>query len=424
MIKSNNYRWLITFLAFIGLMVNILDRSALAYAVTPIEAEFNINHIHFGIIASAFSVGYMVMVFFGGIIVDKLGSRGVWSVAAIIWSTATLLLGFSAGITMILVLRLITGMAEGPTGPSVLKAVTTYLPANERVLSFAIIVVSAPVAAIIGAPLCSFLTAWFGWRLMFIILGGLGIIWGIIWFICYRNDPRQLKYISQTELNLISKNAAINIENIHKTTLRFILTDRSLILNNWAFFAHGYLLFFANAWLPGYFLHEFHLKLSNIGFLLMIPWMVTGVLMLICGYLSDKIYTKTRSLRLSRSMLIGISHILSALFLLPVIEIHNLTVVIICLSLALGFGLAPNSCFYALNADLARDRAATSLGVMIIYIGIAGILAPIITGIISTLTGSFSSAMYIILILNILTGLLVLLFQKPDSKIPSTSRVK
>ena len=422
--ESSKYRWVVTFLAFFGLIINILDRSALSYAIKPMEAEFHLNNTHFGILSSAFSVGYLIMVFFGGIIVDKVGARSVWTLTAVIWSIATLLLGFCSGFIMLFALRLVTGAAEGPTGPSLMKAVTNYLPLKERGLAFAIIIAASPLSSVIGAPLCSFLITEFNWKIMFFVLGVLGVIWAIIWFIYYRDTPQQSKYISQTELNLIRSVGNLPVGDLpvgnlplikqYKVSLHFILTNRSLWLNNYAFFAYGYLLFFAISWLPGYLLQEFGLTLKQVGVILTIPWLVTTVLMLVFGYLSDKIYAKTRSIRLSRSLLIGVSLVVSALFFIPTIKVSSLPVIIICLSFALGFGLAPSSCFYALNADLAKDRASTSVGIMVGCLAIAGIIAPIITGWISTLTGSFSSAMYIMLLLNISSGILVILFQKPD----------
>ena len=89
----------------------------------------------------------------------------------------------------------------------------------------------------------------------------------------------------------------------------------------------------------------------------------------------------------------------------------------IFLSLGLGFGLGPSSCFYALNADIARDRASTSAGIMVASLAVAGIIAPVITGWLSNLSGNFNSAIYLMLGINLSAGLLVIFGQSPDREV-------
>ena len=179
------------------------------------------------------------MVFSGGFIVAKFGSRSVWSVTAIVWSIATLLLGFSSGLSMIFILRLLTGMAEGPTGPCIMQSVTAWLPFKERGRALAAIIAANPFSSVIGAPLCSFLIIRYNWRVMFYILGVAGIVWGIIWLLVYRNDPAQAKYTTTDELKYINAGKFGEDTRLsaprQKVSSRFIFLSRTLILNNYAF---------------------------------------------------------------------------------------------------------------------------------------------------------------------------------------------
>ena len=393
-----------------------MDRSALAYAVKDLELQFHLNNTQFGFLSSAFSVGYMVLVFVGGFIVDRVGAKLVWSITAVIWSIATLLLGFSSGLIMIFMLRLVCGMAEGPTGPCIMKAVTTWLPFKERSRALAAIIAANPFASVIGAPLCSFLIVRFNWKIMFLILGISGIIWGIAWLVIYSDNPAKSKFTSKQELAYISAGQFSAKKHADKSW-QSILKSRTLLINNYAFFAFGYLLFFAISWLPGYLMQTHNLDLKQLGTLLMLPWLTASITMLICGFLSDWLWHKTGSLKISRSWIIGISLILGALCFLPVISSKSIVVMFIFLSLGLGFGLGPSSCFYALNADIARDRASTSAGIMVASLAVAGIIAPVITGWLSNLSGNFNSAIYLMLGINLSAGLLVIFGQSPDREV-------
>ena len=413
-------RWFITFLAFLGLIICILDRSAMSYAIKDIEHQLHLNNTEFGLLSSAFSIGYLVMVFSGGFIVNKFGSRSVWSITAVIWSIATLLLGFATGLIVIFILRLLTGMAEGPTGPSIMKSVTDWLPLKERGRALALIIAANPFSSVIGAPLCSYLIIHYNWKIMFLILGLAGIIWGGIWFMLYRDSPSQSKFTSTKEALYIEKNKFTSLEEKGlKTHLSpgFIFKSRSLLLNNFAFFAFGYLLFFALSWLPGYLMQTYHYSLKQISDLIIFPWIAATIGMLICGFLSDWLWHKTNSLKISRSYLIGFCQIIAALCFIPVTKSHEIITIFTFLSLAIGFGLAPSSCFYALNTDIARERGSIGVGLMVACLAIAGIIAPIITGWLSNLSGNFNTAIYVMLSINISAGILVLLFQAPDHEI-------
>jgi sugar phosphate permease len=416
-----NARWFMVGLAFMGIIICYMDRSALAYAIHPLESTFHLNNAQFGMLSSVFGIGYLVMVFIGGITVDKYGAHLVWGISAFIWSVATLLIGFSTGLGMLLILRLMVGVSEGPSFPAITRAVTDWLPMHERSRALAFSLAAVPFASVIGAPLSTHLVYYYGWQFMFVMLGALGIIWALIWLVVFRNKPEQFKLITASELSHIQvrPQTVVELAQEHNSSWKFILFNHSFLINNYAFFAFGYLLFFGITWLPGYLEQSFHLKLTQVELFLILPWLLATCSIITVGFISDKLWQNTRSLRISRSLIIGLCMVLSALAFIPAVISHSLVLSIICISLAIALGLAPNSCFYALNADLAPDKAATSLGVMDVFLALAGIIAPTITGISAKLTGNFNSAIIIMLMLNLSSGVLLLFIQNPDKDLRS-----
>src|SRR6202142_891380 len=81
----SNYRWVITGLIFFITLINFIDRSAISFVIEPLKKEFNFTDTQFGMILSAFGVGYMLLTAFGGWLVDRWGARLVWPLAAIAW---------------------------------------------------------------------------------------------------------------------------------------------------------------------------------------------------------------------------------------------------------------------------------------------------------------------------------------------------
>jgi ACS family hexuronate transporter-like MFS transporter len=408
------FRWKMIALAFMAVIITYLDRSALSYALVPLQAEYGFTDTDFGLIASAFGVGYMIMTVIGGVLVDRFGARKIWSLFSVFWSLSCAALAFAGGFAGFFCLRLMLGISEGPSFPALTRVSADWLPLSERARSLAVGLAAVPFASVIGAPLVSYLVTAFGWRLMFVILGSFGLVWALIWVLLFRDKPKEIKNISVAELSLIENGLETTKTRSRRTSWRFILFNRSLLVNNYAFFAFGYLLFFAITWLPGYLEQTYAIQVRQTGWFLIAPWITATLLLLLGGFLSDVIWRKTKSIRLARSYLIWICQALSAFCFLPLLFYPSLPIAMLAITFGIGFGMMPNAAFYALNADLAHDRAATSLGVMDGGFALAGILAPFLTGWLANLTGNFKAAFGILILLTFTSALAIILWQHPD----------
>lgn len=423
--KMTNYRWVMIALGFIIIIINYLDRTAISYAISDITKEFGLNKEQFGWVLGSFGIGYVIMTLGGGIIVDKWGSRKVWALSAIAWSTCTALLGLASGFYMLLFIRVMLGITEGPCFPSLTRVVTDWLPMSERGRSTALGLAAVPLASVIGAPLITNLIEGVGWKIMFFILGSLGIVWAFVWYAMYRDYPENSKSVSPAELNFIREGGPIHTGksdeelrqhhmSLGTTTWKFMLLNPSLMSNNYAFFAFGYLLFFAVGWLPGYLEATYSMKIKEVGIYLIAPWLTGAIMLAMGGYLTDHLWKTTGSIRIARSHLIWVCQLLSALCFIPVTMTSDPNLAVTLISLGLGFGLMPNPAFYALNSDLAKDRAATSLGLMDCFLAAAAVLAPVLTGKLADATGNFNAAIWLLAGFSLTSVVAVALFQHPD----------
>jgi sugar phosphate permease len=335
------------------------------------------------------------------------------------------LLAIASGLWTFVILRSSLGLAEGPHFPSLARVCADWLPPNERARAAAFGLLAVPLSSVIGAPLISQLIIHFGWRTMFVVLGSLGVIWAVIWMVMFRDFPEQSKAISEDELLYIRSGVTGSRDHSHeelrnhgcsgeRSTVKNMLSNRSLIINNYAFFCFGYLLFFAVNWLPGFLEKTYDMKLDAVGHFLMLPWATAAVLLPLGGWISDKIYHRTLSVRKSRCHLIWICQLLSGLCLLPMLFKPTLSVAIVMVSLGLGFGLMPNAAFYSINCDLAKDRVATSQGLMTMFSSLASMGAPILTGTLVTMCGSFAPAFALLIFFTLTSVVAVAFFQFPD----------
>ena len=422
-----NYRWMVVALSAIIIIINYMDRTAISYAVTPLKQEFHLDNTAFGTIASAFAIGYTIMTLGGGIIVDLWGARKCWAGAAVAWSICTGLLAACTGFGHLFALRIALGITEGPCFPAMTRAVTDWLPISERGRSSAICLAAVPLASVLGAPLISHLIVNLGWRMMFVVLAALGVVWSVFWWVMFRDYPQNSKHVSEKELEFIHEGQPLQVHGSDdeirkhslkagKTTWNFILFNPALLSNNYSFFSFGYLLFFATTWLPGFLEQTYNLKVKEVGLYLIVPWLTAAVFVTVAGILSDYLWRKTGRIRTSRTHIIWVSQMLSAVCFIALTQIHSLDLVIVFMSLGLAFGLAPNACYYSLNSDLAKDRAATSLGLMDCFLAAAGMVAPYVTGWLSQTTGNFNSGILLMAGLIFSSALLVFLAQHPDAQ--------
>jgi MFS transporter, ACS family, hexuronate transporter len=76
--------------------------------------------------------------------------------------------------------------------------------------------------------------------------------------------------------------------------------------------------------------------------------------------------------------------------------------------------MSANAVYFAVNVDVAPQRSATAFGIMNLAFAISGFLAPVITGSVLKLHGSFADAFWLMAGLAFLSVIVVLAFHYPD----------
>jgi len=431
--KPTRYRWLVVGMVFLISVINYVDRSAIAFAMPILSKLFHLDSSRIGLTLGAFNIGYAVMVFFGGLMADRWGSRWVMLYAALVWSLSIFATAFAAGFAALFTMRLLLGLAEGPNFPAVNRVVADWLPKKERAVALANALVAVPIGLMVGGPVVSFLAVHFGWQRMFMILGGLGVVWAPIWFFIYRDFPEHSGGVNDAELAHIRETGAVSRELPsgamrckHQAAApgawKFMLTNPTLLSNDWAFFVFGYNLFFFMGWLPTYLTRSYGLNLQQAAMFTVLPWAFAAVLLYSVGHLSDRILSATGSLRLARSYPIWISQLLGGLCLIPLLSVHSVRFALIGISMTVGFNLSANSAFYAVNVDMIKEKSGTALGIMDFCFAAAGLVASTITGWTVQATGSFESAFLLVIALNLTSVIGILVFHRPDAEANSACK--
>lgn len=393
----SHFRWVIVALLFFITIINYIDRSSMGYAIHLIAHEFHLSDDQIGLILGAFGIGYVVTSFLGGVAADHFGARKTLAGSILFWSIATFLTALTHGFFVIFLARILLGLAEGPNFPGMTRAISDWLPENERNRALSFALVSVPLSLAIGGPITTQLILLFNWRGAYFILTACALLWLPLWWFCFRDKPEQSRYVNADELAYIQQKSTLENPLHHlKNPWKLLLTHPTLLANNWSFFVFGFYLFFFMTWLPQYLDTLYHLKLETIGLYTLFPWLFAALMIWLVGSLCDHLFKRTGNLRLSRTYPIIISQLLAAICIIPVIHAPSAEVALCYISLAIGFSMSANAAYYAVNIDIAKERAGTALGIMDALFAISGFLAPTLAGLIVTWTGHFAAVFWLL----------------------------
>jgi MFS transporter, ACS family, hexuronate transporter len=133
------------------------------------------------------------------------------------------------------------------------------------------------------------------------------------------------------------------------------------------------------------------------------------------GWLSDWLFKKTRNIRVSRSYLIAFSQLAAAMAILPLLGNVDKYTAIIFISIAVSFSMNANYAYYAINIDIAKERAGTALGIMGAFFAASGLLVPAMTDWVVQHSNNFKRAFILLIILG-LSSVIAILFSYPDKE--------
>jgi ACS family hexuronate transporter-like MFS transporter len=195
-------RWRIALLLAVITTINYIDRSVFGVVAPVVREQFGIGDADYGLITSGFLFAYGIGQLISGPIIDRLGTKRAFSLAAIFWSLATIMHALGRGLWSFFTLRMVLGIAEAANFPAASKAVAQWFPTRERSTAVAIFTLGAGLGAIITPPLTVWTLQALGWQWAFIIPGSLGLLWVWLWHRWY-HQPEDHPTISTEEQSLI-----------------------------------------------------------------------------------------------------------------------------------------------------------------------------------------------------------------------------
>ncbi|GBM59630.1 Sialin [Araneus ventricosus] len=343
-----------------------------------------------GIILSSFYYGYVVTQLPGGILCGKLGAKWLFGGGVLMTTSLYLLIPLAAswGVTAVAAIRVLEGLGEGLTFPALAHAISNWSPKFERSRMTTIICLGIPIGNIIGSPISGFLSSsdlFGGWPSTFYLFGTIGCAWFLLWCILAHETPESHPRISKLELQHIQ----LNKNEKTKTEVSIPWKDIFLSFPMWAViighFGHNYAFLMFLTMMPTYFKTILHFDIKTNGLLSALPYAVQGISALLVSYCADKLRESNKlSVTAIRKICNTIGLFSPALCCLGIIAAGCQAQVIIAL---LCLGMFLNGFVYSgynvTHIDMSPDYAGVLYGITNSIANTAGILSPMIVGLIT-----------------------------------------
>jgi ACS family D-galactonate transporter-like MFS transporter len=398
-------RFFVLGLLTIGTMINYLDRTVLGIAAPMLREELAINAAMMGVVFSAFSWTYAAMQIPGGIFLDRFGTKLTYFLSLTFWSLATLLHGIANSLASLLTFRFALGVSEAPCFPTNSRVVATWFPQQERAFATGVYTVGEYVGLAFLSPLLFWILGAFGWRALFFVVGVAGIVFGLVWWRAYR-EPHESTTVNRAELDYIAVGGGILTQRSEITKFEWRLVGRLLRFRQLigiciGQFAGNSTLVFFLTWFPTYLATERHMGWLKIGFFTVLPFIAASVGVLFGGWWSDSMLKRGRSANIARKLPI-ITGLLLASVIVTANYVESDNVVIGILSLAF-FAQGMAALGWTLVSDIApRGLLGLTGGIFNFAANLAGIVTPLVIGLIVAATGSFFGALMFIAVVALI----------------------
>lgn len=407
--RRTRVRYGILLLIFLLTTINYADRATFSIAGDAASRDLGLSPVEMGYIMSAFAWAYVIGQIPGGVLLDRFGTKIVYTLAIAAWSLFTLLQGFSGFLTGGLIfaglfaMRFMVGLAESPSFPGNARIVAAWFPGSERGTASAIFNSAQYFSLVVFAPFMGWLVHTFDWHSVFFVMGGLGLLAALVFWKMVHSPiqhPRigkaELDYIEagggliRMEDRTISKSAAFTWDNV-----RQVLGSRMLMGVFIGQYGINVLTYFFVTWFPIYLVKERGLNILEAGFAAAAPALCGFVGGVLGGVISDALLKKTGSLTIARKTPLLIGMVLSALIIACAYIDHSGLIILVMALAFFGKGIA--SLGWAVVSDTSpREFVGVTGGIFNTFGNSAGIVTPIVIGYIVAATGSFDGALWFV----------------------------
>ncbi|CNH36898.1 ExuT transport protein [Yersinia massiliensis] len=405
--KRTHVRYIILFIIFIVTAINYADRATLSIAGTAVAKELQLDAVAMGYIFSAFGWAYLLMQIPGGWLLDRYGSKRVYTYSLFFWSLFTFTQGFVdmfpiayAAISMF-IMRFMLGFSEAPSFPANARIVAAWFPTKERGTASAIFNSAQYFSLAIFSPLLGYLTFAWGWQHVFTVMGGLGFVLTLVW-VKFIHNPTDHPGMSASELEYIKQGGAV-VDMDHKKPdghksgpklhyIKQLLSSRMMLGVFFGQYFINTITWFFLTWFPIYLVQDKGMSILKVGMVASIPALCGFAGGVLGGVFSDSLIKRGHSLTFARKLPIVVGMLLaSSIIMCNYVDSDFVVVALMALAF---FGKGFGALGWPVIADTApKEIVGLCGGLFNVFGNVASIVTPLVIGYLVKELHSFNAAL-------------------------------
>jgi len=406
--------WRLLPVAMLLFFMSLLDRTNISFAALEMNKDLGLSLPQYGVAASIFYVGYVLFEIPSNFALARTGAR-IWLTRIMVtWGIVVVAMAFVQGSTSLYVVRFLLGVAEAGLLPGLLFYLGLWLPAQQRGAAYGILLSTAAIAYVVGAPFTAWLMGFSvfglkGWQTMYVVQGLLTVLIGAAVPFLLPNRTADATFLTADEKAWLQ--ARLDEEERHKkvsgaTTLRQGFLDPRVLMTTATCFFLVCANFGTVLFLPQILKSVFP-ALSTVQISLMVSaaFAVGGIAGIICGRHSDR--TRDRKWHIVASAVVATAGFACAAIAgTPLLEFASICIGV--LGIWSIFGV-----FWAYAGDLLGGAAAAGGLAFINSLGsLGGVVAPNVLAYARGASGSFSGSLLALAAFALLTALLASTLKK------------
>ena len=384
-------RYSVVLLAAIAVFICYMDRVIISVAIIPMAADFGWNPEQQGRVLSSFFAGYLLTQVAGGWLAERYGGKVVLGFGVVFWSFFTLLTPIAAagGMLALLVTRVLMGMGEGVTFPSIYAMFGRWVPLTERSRAIGILFSMIPLGSVFALLATPWIVIRFGWEASFYAFGLVGFLWWLAWQRNAAPTPERHPRVTPAELELIRGDEG-EPSGAKPPTLPVLLRTPAVWAIIICHFCANWGSYVLLAWMPTYINQGLGVDFAAVGIFTMIPSLFSFLALNAGGWMADRMIQRGMDVTRVRKIMQAIGFGGSAVILALVGYVESVPLAIAMMSIGSLFGGATAGGFGVNHLDIAPRGAGVIMGLSNTAATVPGIVGVYASGLILAATGSWA----------------------------------
>jgi MFS family permease len=374
----------IVLLVTASVFINYIDRGNLATAAPLMQDQLRLSASQLGWLFSAFYFSYVPCMLLTGWLADRYGAKVVLAAGVGIWSVATLSTGLVGGFAGLLGFRLLLGVGESVAFPCVSKILADavdvgHLGVANGVMSFGYLIGPA-IGTFIGGSMMGI----YGWRAVFIVFGASSLLWLVPWARVVIGPPVQAAGGTPAPPPLFGE----------------ILSKRALWGASLGHFASNYIYYFIISWLPFYLVKSRGFSIESMTWVVSSGYLMNAGTALLAGWLTDRWIRAGVSATLIYKTIMGVTHVVGIACMGGMLLLPQTGCIVSLFAFLLISGCSYPGIFAIPQIIAGPQAAGRWVGVQNSAGNVAGLVAPVLTGLLVDRTGLFDVAFGLAAVVN------------------------